>query len=1680
MNTRLNPLYSLILLLLGLCISTTTSNAANRTVDSHLDNGQPGTLRYEIGQSQDGDVITITTTSTIVITGTEIEIATDLTIRAQTNAHAVIDGNANSRIFVITLASVTLSGLTLQNGYEGGGPGGGAMRLHYGRLTAEYCTIANSTTNRDNGGGILALQSSIVLSNCDFNSNKAWSYGGGLYTLATDLFATSCTFRYNGTTDDQEGGALFGEGGSFEFHDCQFFGNGSHGFGGGAFIEDAPATVASCTFWDNDGYGDGLCMYFKARTTHVIVAMTDCIVTSLNIQGDGAAFGFVARNIGLMTADITRCEVYGSTNANDGAAISFEDNSVAGNSLSIYSSTFANNSADQDAGAILVYGRGTVTHIQDCEFRNNRSHSSGGALLIRNSAYESEATIINCSFVGNHSEGGLNSGFGGAATFTGALLNVQMLGCRMENNWSDAGGGALQISACASALIQGCSIEGSTSNQIGGAILIRETGYNVTIASCTIASCRSLFSNGGAFYCDSDTPVTITSSTVTNNSAAGSGGALFLNSGTINIISTEFLQSTASSQGGAFYLNSGIINVRDSDIRGGHAAAGGAVYFNTAIQATFTDCEIVTNGCLDRGGAFSFSSDAAHNVTCNNVLFEDNACSAEGAGIYLQNGTMLVTSCTFVNNRAASGISGGGIFQYNGTLDVYNTTFANNRSNFEGGGIKKFNGTLTVKNCEFAGNIARGGSGGGLMHTGGPTLITNSSFINNTSAQNGGGIAATASLLDVFNCTFSGNEADSLGGGMYSSAGGLDVASCTFTGNTADADNNGGGDGGGLWAATDVFTSNLIAGNTDRGGECPDVGAISSSQGYNLIGTVGQYNFTANTTGDRYGDPNGVVSPNAGALESGSVINAQLEALADNGGFGRTHAIGPNSPAFGGSTTAGVSLLDQRGVARFGTPDIGAFELYVPLNVTGPSTVCLGSSFDVHVVTPLPGSSYSWSVFNGEVVSGGSSTCAVVKVNSLAGGSITLTETLSFGEVRTTTFTVASVMFAAMDHASVIFNNTVEIDVLANDTGANLTLLSVDTPSLGSAVTTSSGKVRFTPPFFFTGCIQFNYTVTNKADCRATGAIIVAVQTGIVENPQLEFIEQEKDRVNGVRGLNNVSDVIVSPDGNHAYAAGWLDNSIAMFNRDTTSGELEYIGRMRHGRNGVTRMRYPAALAFSPGGEQLYVVANRDNSIVVFDRNATTGKLSFVEYHRHNQDGVQGLQRPRAVAVSPLGDNVYVASYNSDAIAVFARDAATGRLQYLERHKNNVDGVRGLNGAMDVTVSLDGTCVYAAGYADDAVAHFERDLTNGRLTFRDWYRDGFDGINGLAGAASVVVTSDAKYAYVAGKVDNAIAMFSRSTSTGTLSYMGRIHDGAPGIKGLARVSDLAVSKDGAYLYSVAETDHDLMQFKRDINTGELTKADRKSDGDGGVDGLKQAAAVAVSNDGKHVYAAGKGDDAISVFDWIILPGGESRTISRFSTQSTVSTLFIFTYETHVPETISGYTQGTYGSVTLASNTTVGPNLRLSSFEYTAVINDFPDSFTYTLENPNGSTTYTVTIIEEMAKSAPWLTGRNAPESLNTTPDDIPVNISPNPARDLTDIAFVLNGKADAEISIFDMSGAIVARIALPQLTAGEHHTLWRIGAGGGLLPQGSYVVRINARDADGRMLTGSSMLKLIR
>ena len=409
----------------------------------------------------------------------------------------------------------------------------------------------------------------------------------------------------------------------------------------------------------------------------------------------------------------------------------------------------------------------------------------------------------------------------------------------------------------------------------------------------------------------------------------------------------------------------------------------------------------------------------------------------------------------------------------------------------------------------------------------------------------------------------------------------------------------------------------------------------------------------------------------------------------------------------------------------------------------------------------------------------------------------------------------------------------------------------------------------------------------------------------------------------------------VSPDGKHIYSAAFTDSAVAVFSRDSTTGALTFVEFQRDGVGGVDGLNNAYSVTVSPDGKHLYATGFNDDAVAVFSRDSTTGVLTFVEFHKDGVGGVDGLDGPISVTVSPGGKHLYSAAFTDDAVAVFSRDSTTGALTFVEVQKDGLGGVDGLDSARSVTVSPDGNHLYAASQTDSAVAVFSRDSTTGALTFVEVQRDGVGGVDGLNGGRSVAVSPGGKHLYATGFDDDAVAVFTRDSTTGALTFVEVHKDGVGTVDGLDGARSVAVSPDGKLLYASSEFDDAVAVFSRDSTTGTLTFVDLQRDGVGGVDGLDGAMSVTVSPEGKHLYAAGYFDNAVAVFSVASTDTPQSSPFTVTKTGDT-SDGFCGTLDCSLREAISSgdsgdtvnIPTGTY-TLTLGTELTIDKNLTLN-------------------------------------------------------------------------------------------------------------------------------------------------------
>ncbi len=770
------------------------------------------------------------------------------------------------------------------------------------------------------------------------------------------------------------------------------------------------------------------------------------------------------------------------------------------------------------------------------------------------------------------------------------------------------------------------------------------------------------------------------------------------------------------------------------------------------------------------------------------------------------------------------------------------------------------------------------------------------------------------------------------------------------------------------------------------------------------------------------------------------------------------------APACGQSGTALLTISVSDGEFSRATSFNVIVRAIDELTISGSTCGCPDLALAYSALPSLSSASHSWSVEGGRIISGQNSGSIEVVWDSGASSAVVsvLRTTISGCTNATQLAAIPKSIQALMDHSSVS-GGSVSIDVLANDIGAGLRISSVSDPADGTALV-SSGTIVYTPDAGFSGVELFHYALEDSVGCRATGAIVAATPDLNEANVNIEYVGHYKDRVNGVRGTRRAQSAAISPDGNFVYVAGRNDHSIAIFQRNSVTGELTYKGRSRQGHKRVTGLKYVSDLIVSPDGTRLYAAGYGQNALVIFERNEADGALTFLEAKRRGQaDGaltIKGMKRPRAAAISPDGRTIVVSGFADHSLAVFRYSPTDGATNFLEFHKDGLDGVDGLRQALGLAFSLDGRHVYVAGSGDDAIAVFAHDLSSGELTFVERIRDNSGGVEGLDAVSDVAVSPDGQHVYAAGVNDDAIAVFARSASTGTLSFVEALKNASSGISGLKGVRGVAVSPDGAHVWASGSIDNSLVVFKRNLSSGELTFADEVRDGADGVDGLAAAMMAALAPNSAQIYAVGPLDNAVAAFTRNRVPDARDDLAGSVLKNSTlvIKPLLNDSDADNHNLTISAKSNGALGTVLISGGGT--------TLDYVAGAATGSDQFSYTItDGHGGGSTATVSVAvvlpKQSAGNLPRL--RSVPHVYGDSLAVRDLSLQPNPIREAADIEFRSSHAASLRITIRDLQGRELAVVGEREFAAGRHRLRWQARlASGARLAAGSYVVLLEA------------------
>lgn len=634
------------------------------------------------------------------------------------------------RILSITnITTGTLGRVTLTGGYlTAGNCGAGIYVSNCVELTLARCAIMSNTNKQADavGGGLYAVASSIVVSNCQVMLNQgvntAWNIstagggiyfaGGGVLQVQDSVIANNSVYGYTTT----RGGGLYGAGTVIVSNNL-IYGNWASVAGGGVY------GAGRLTLGNNLIYGNyavaGGGVYGAAGTTTTVANCTIADNLSHGVYGAGTVMA------------VTNSILYGNTDDVTGAVRLVYCDIGDGDSNGVNGCTNGN--------PLFEYGYYLAT--------NSVCHGIG-----TNSAAAWGLTNYTTRIDGApDTNQNVDLGYHYAAGFDLTYADVYVA----TNGSDDANSGTNWSQAFRS---------------ITKAIAVMRNGTRIHVGP-------GQFTNGVETF-----PLQVQD--LTGWQLQGSDSALTVidaqrsnrvftlqnNSGSVRIADVTI-------KGGVAYNNTGTIY-------------GGGLYIRTCKDLTLANCVLVTNGVSavpnwsPLGGAI-YSSYSGLTISNCSVLSNfvtvtgggSGAASPSGAGLYVSANIYLCLRNSILSYNQAAGANlkrGGCLFLVDTPASMVNVVLSDNTAPHGGGGIYMDGGSLAAVNCTIADN-----NYGGLGLDAASVALTNSIFWGNAGYDLAGTGSVSVAYCNLQNYMMSGTRIGSIGVNGNLSADPQFVASAT-------------------------------------------------------------------------------------------------------------------------------------------------------------------------------------------------------------------------------------------------------------------------------------------------------------------------------------------------------------------------------------------------------------------------------------------------------------------------------------------------------------------------------------------------------------------------------------------------------------------------------------------------------------------------------------------------------------------------------------------------------------------------------------------------------------------------------------------------------------------------------------------------------------------------------------
>ena len=588
-----------ILALISLAAAAVQVTASSCSLADHIRSANSNTSIGGCPKGTSHDIITLSEDITLgealpPITGT---------ITIEGNGHA-ISGDNKFRIFDVSGGRLTLSNLTLTEGYLNGN--GGAIRLR-------------------NDGALLVVNST-------FKDNRAYR-GGAIAMVSGDVAAAITGSSFVGNQSELQGGVFLLHGGTLTITNSSFVNNDADRAWGGVFhAQGSRLTVTNSTFKGNEGRAGGVLAILSGRASFTHVTMVEN--KSDNLGGDA-----LFRNGGAITlrnslvsnrgplADCDRgLNVSEGNLSADGTCSELPIRNLKLGQLTGAPAYFPL----QDGSPALDAGIADYCPATD-QLGTARPQGGGcdvGAIESTTARPASTPVVppppcpLFDQIVAANTDapsGGCDAGAGhDIITLTeditlGALLPRITSEITIEGNGRTISGDArfriFNVDGGALTINNLTLAQGRAAGNAKGGALVVQNGGRAVINNASFKD--NVAKEGGAIWLATPgTSVTVNNSSFIGNRAVnlGAGGAIDLNGGRLVVNRSSFVDNAAEAIGGAIATwLAGEVSVANSSFSGNRAETGGAIHSGGA-PITLTHVTMTDNFAMN--GAALHSSDS--------------------------------------------------------------------------------------------------------------------------------------------------------------------------------------------------------------------------------------------------------------------------------------------------------------------------------------------------------------------------------------------------------------------------------------------------------------------------------------------------------------------------------------------------------------------------------------------------------------------------------------------------------------------------------------------------------------------------------------------------------------------------------------------------------------------------------------------------------------------------------------------------------------------------------------------------------------------------------------------------------------------------------------------------------------------------------------------------------------